>query len=131
MNTNKMLGIAAIVIILLVIAYYVMTSLTRVETLQDLPTETTSSEFKGVVTSVNLEQIIADGPALIQFTTDAGTNLTIALPSMGSLLCAASDSVASAGSLEVGDRIEVQGDTSDEGYLGPCDDESHYLRVIE
>ncbi|KKS36668.1 MAG: hypothetical protein UU98_C0023G0002 [Parcubacteria group bacterium GW2011_GWD2_42_14] len=128
-----MLGIGAIVILLLVLGYYVMTSLTRVETPQDLPAETVTvtSDFKGVVTSVNLEQIIADGPALIQFTTDAGTNLTIALPSMGSLLCSASDSVASAGSIEVGARIEVRGETSDEGYLVPCDDTSHYLRVIE
>lgn len=148
MNTSKMFTIGVIVILLLLVVYYFMNATSNVElstnpqttpseintdTNTDRVTETTAEtvQFQGEVSSVNLDQIAFDGPGLIEFETDGGESYTVALPSMGSLLCAARDSVVAMDAVAVGDRIEVRGDSSDEGYIVPCEDESHYLRVQE
>lgn len=134
MSTTKILAYGALVIVLVLLALYAMGTFGKKDT-QDgdgapiVTPETTAVELKGVVTAINLDGIAADGPALITFVSDDGSRYTIALPSMGRLLCAAQDTVASPESAQVGDKIEVRGEQEEGGNIVPCIDVTYYLRV--
>lgn len=84
----------------------------------------------GQVTEVNFEQVAADGPTVVTFTT-AGTNEVrqVAVPSMGLPLCPAAAEIADAFQLAPGDRIEVRGRVGEDGTIVPCEDAGHYLRA--
>ncbi len=84
----------------------------------------------GTVTSVNLDAIAADGPAVVAIRTEAGTPETINVPSFGINLCAASASIADVYALRSGDRVEVNGSVSEDGAIVPCESSAHYLRVV-
>lgn len=84
----------------------------------------------GTVTSVNLDAIAADGPAVVEIRTEAGTTETINVPSFGINLCAASSSIADVYALRSGDRVEVNGSVSEDGTIVPCESNAHYLRVV-
>jgi len=86
--------------------------------------------FEGVVTNVNFEQVMFDGPAFVVVMTEAGETEIIAVPSMGILLCEARSTVADVYAIEVGDRVSALGTRNDEGFVVPCDDVRHYLKVV-
>jgi hypothetical protein len=134
MSTKTILAYGAVVVVLVVIALYALIAFEKKDTqnAEDEPLvtpETTAVEQTGVVTAINLDGIAADGPALVTFVSDDGSRYTIALPSMGRLLCAAQETIASAESAEVGDQIEVRGEQEDGGNIVPCEDVTHYFRV--
>lgn len=84
----------------------------------------------GTVTSVNLDAIALDGPAVVVIRTEAGTTEEINVPSFGINLCAASASIADVYALKSGDRVEVNGSVSEDGAIVPCESSAHYLRVV-
>lgn len=84
----------------------------------------------GTVTSVNLDAIALDGPAVVRILTEAGTEEEIQVPSFGINLCAASKSIADVYAMRTGDRVEVNGAVSADGAIVPCESEAHYLRVV-
>ena len=91
--------------------------------------ETGATAAAGTVTSVDLEQMAVDGPGLIMFEAEGGTEYTVAVPSMGLPLCAAKDNIADISAIKEGDKIEVNGSTGPAGQIVPCDSADHYLRV--
>lgn len=84
--------------------------------------------FSGVVSGVNLDAIALDGPAFVTVATGQGER-TIAVPSMGIMLCAAYENIADVYTLAAGDRVEVLGAVNEEGQVVPCEDPEHYLRA--
>lgn len=86
-----------------------------------------SGAIEGTVTSINLEGVMVDAPALVTITTDEGDKV-IAVPSMGRNLCVAKE-LADVYTLKVGDSVSVKGEADEEGRIVPCMDASHYLRV--
>lgn len=84
----------------------------------------------GTITSINLDSVAADGPAVIVIKTPTGTD-TINVPSFGLNLCAASKNIADVYTLKVGDKVEVNGKIGAEGELVPCASTAHYLRVAK
>lgn len=93
--------------------------------------ETRDVTTSGTVTSVNLEGVMVDGPAVVSIRTEAGALQTIHVPSFGLMLCAAQKSIADVYALREGDRVEVRGSASAEGAIVPCESTSHYLRVTK
>ena len=83
----------------------------------------------GVVTSVNLDSVAFDWPGLVTIQSENGETHTIAIPSMGILLCEASPNIADVFRVEVGDRVEVNGEMNEMGEIVPCESVNHYLRV--
>lgn len=83
----------------------------------------------GSVTSVNLDAIAYDGPAVVKIRTEAGAEVTIHVPSFGIALCEAKANIADVYSMKAGERVEVRGEVSEEGAIVPCRSEDHYLRV--
>ncbi len=83
----------------------------------------------GVVTQVSLEAVMFDGPALITIRDADELIHTIAVPSMGILLCPANSRIASPFDAEVGDRVSVRGSVDEEGRITPCASEDHFLTL--
>lgn len=94
------------------------------------PEETASNDvsLEGVITAVDASQAPVDGPVLITIDAENGEEV-IAVPTMGINLCAASESIADAFALEVGQFVDVRGERDSEGQIVPCESTSHYLRV--
>lgn len=92
----------------------------------DSATEVTA---EGTVTSVNLEAMMVDGPALITIDEEGGGEAVIAVPSMGLGLCAAKANIADVSTLRQGMSVEVRGTWTSEGEIVPCESPTHYLRV--
>ncbi len=85
--------------------------------------------YAGVVTSVDLEKVAVDGPAVVILRTAAGTEAKILVPSFGLGLCKAKASIADVYELKVGDAVEARGSVGAESAIVPCQSEAHYLRV--
>ena len=51
-------------------------------------------KIDGVVTAVDLTQVMLDGPVVIELETEVGESHSIAVPSMGFGLCAAAQKIA-------------------------------------
>jgi len=90
---------------------------------------TGEKEISGVVTAVNREEIIFDGPVLIELETAVGEPFTIAVPSMGFLMCAAAPNIADVYDIVPGDKLSVRGTSDEAGKIVPCENPSHYLQV--
>lgn len=88
-------------------------------------------QYEGVVTEVDASQAVVDGPFLISLEIAGDTMRTIAVPSMGINLCAAQDSIVDIAELSAGDEIEVRGKVDEENRIVPCDEDEHYLRLVE
>lgn len=88
-------------------------------------------EVSGIVTNVNLEQAMVDGPYIILVQSDDGAEEAIHVPSMGLPLCAAREDIMSPSEISVGDRIEVRGTLTAEGAIVPCESPDHYLRAAD
>lgn len=86
--------------------------------------------IEGVITSVDTEQALFDGPYVVLIQTDEGGQEIIHVPSMGINLCEARDSIASPSTLSNGMRVAVSGTRAEGGVIVPCESPSHYLRVI-
>ena len=86
------------------------------------------SVVSGVVIGVDMEGVAVDGPALVMIETEEGDVKTIAIPSMGILLCEASR-IDDVFAVKAGDRVRVQGDITPDGYILPCEEEEHYFEV--
>lgn len=100
-------------------------------TVQEEPsTGSSQRSVSGTITSVNLDGIAADGPAVITVQTESGVEV-IHVPSFGLNLCAANESITDVYVLKSGDRVEARGTVSEEGAIVPCDSEEHYLRVSQ
>jgi hypothetical protein len=83
----------------------------------------------GVVTEIDKEKMMVDGPLVIALMTDDSGVEVIAVPSMGRNLCVAKDSIVDADNVEVGDVVTVKGDVDMDGYIVPCMNEAHFLRI--
>lgn len=83
----------------------------------------------GTVSSVSLDGVAADGPAIIQLTTSAGASIEVDVPSFGLGLCAAKANIADVFAIKEGDAVEVRGAVTEEGAIVPCESSDHYLRV--
>ncbi len=86
--------------------------------------------IEGVVTSVDTEQALFDGPYVLILRTDEGGQEIIHVPSMGINLCEARDSIASPSTISNGMRVAVSGTRAEGGVIIPCESPNHYLRVI-
>lgn len=85
-------------------------------------------EVSGTVKSVNTELAMVDGPYLVILDTEAGER-TVALPSMGILLCAAKSNIAPIDSVQAGMSVSTKGGVSEDGSIVPCESADHYFRV--
>ncbi len=88
------------------------------------------STASGTVSSVDLEHIAVDGPAVIEVKTTAGTTVKVIVPSFGLGMCEAKEHIADVFALKVGDSVEVRGSVTEEGAIMPCESSEHYLRVV-
>lgn len=90
--------------------------------------EATGRSVSGVVSSLDLEQAMVDGPYVVVIKTESGSEETVHVPSMGIRLCAAPEKIMSPSELKAGDRVEVKGTLTAEGFIIPCESADHYLR---
>jgi hypothetical protein len=86
---------------------------------------------EGIISNIDLEGVVIDGPALVTVSTDGDGDKVVAVPSMGINLCAAAPNIVDIYTLSVGDIVSARGLLDEEGRIVPCNDESHYLRVQE
>lgn len=128
---QKALIYGGITLGVLIVLFYALNAYIYTEKQGDEETITEARivNLDGVVTAVNLEEMMVDGPARITFTTAQGESHEIALPSMGRLLCAATDTIASPSIVAIGDTVAVRGDQVVDGEIVPCADVTHYFRV--
>lgn len=122
-----------ILIILLVLAaiaavVYLVKRPDTTELESQTPVAGDTLEVSGTVKSVNTELAMTDGPYLVVLDTEVGER-TVALPSMGILLCAAKDGIADIGSVQVGMSASARGGVSEDGSIVPCESADHYFRV--
>jgi hypothetical protein len=87
-------------------------------------------EFEGEIKNINKDAIALDGPTVITVSS-GNTETYIAVPSMGINLCAAKNNIVDVFTLKVGDKVSVSGVSDDQGRIVPCEDTSHYLRVVK
>lgn len=88
-----------------------------------------SGEASGTITSVDTTAAMVDGPVLVTIKTSAGASRIIAVPSMGFNMCVAKETIADPFALKAGTKVSVRGSVTEEGYILPCEDASHYLKV--
>jgi hypothetical protein len=94
------------------------------------PKEGETMTREGTITSVDLDSIAFDGPAIVTFQQEDGESTKIEVPSMGLPLCAASDRITDVYELGSGDRIRVTGEVSPNGAIVPCQSEEHELTLL-
>lgn len=131
MDTMK--NLALIVVALLLIAagaFWFFNRTTAEPAVEDEVASEQDDTVEGVIIGINREGVAADGPTLIELEQRDGTEVMIAVPSMGINLCAAASNITDVFALETGTRLEVRGSISPEGYLVPCEDARHYVKVI-
>jgi hypothetical protein len=90
-----------------------------------------SLEIVGTVQSVNLEQMMVDGPGILVVQTTTGAPYTVAVPSMGLPLCAAYTNIADVTAIRVGDQVSVRGALAPDNSIVPCEATDHFLRVTQ
>lgn len=130
---NKIL----IALVILVLAggalYYVFLRPTSDENTIPLPESNVAgsgdAEVAGPITAIDASGVAADGPYLVTIMTADNELVTIALPSMGILLCPAKNSITSVNDVSVGQTIEAKGSLNEEGQIVPCEKLDHYFRV--
>lgn len=125
---NKTIIIGIVVIVLLAVVGYLVTSNKEVAPGGD-GNSNVEQEVSGTVVSVNTEQVAVDGPALVTVQTEDG-EVVVAVPSMGINLCAARDNIADVYELSSGDEVAVLGSVGENDMIIPCESADHYLRVV-
>lgn len=85
---------------------------------------------RGTIVEVDTTQVPVDGPTRITVRQENGSQVFVAIPSMGINLCPAQENIADWSILKTGDRIEVRGSEL-EGSILPCESSAHYLKVID
>lgn len=83
----------------------------------------------GVVLSVDREAITYDGPAYVVIDVLDGSQVTVAVPSMGLGLCEAREDILDVYTLTPGTKVEVRGALGEDGYIVPCQSADHFLRL--
>ena len=124
---NKLIGIVVVVLALILVSYFTKPMAS------DMPTVIIKGETvskSGKIISIDLEKAMVDGPYLLTIESENGETSTIAVPSMGLLLCAAhqNNNIGDVYLMKVGDEIEVQGEVGESRMIIPCDSPLHYLR---
>ena len=112
-----------------VIAFYILNSYIYNEKQADFVVGETVSK-SGEVLAIDREQVLLDGPFLITLESSNGEVSTIAVPSMGILLCPAHEAknIGDVSLINVGDMLDVRGEISEDGSIVPCSSPDHYLR---
>jgi hypothetical protein len=87
------------------------------------------AEVAGPITAIDTSGVATDGPYLVTIMTVDNELVTIALPSMGILLCPAKNSITSVTDVSVGQTIEAKGSLNEQGQIVPCEKIDHYFRV--
>lgn len=87
------------------------------------------AKVSGMVTNINSEAVMLDGPTLVAVLEENGDEKIIAVPSMGLPLCAAREAIADISMLAIGDWVEASGNTDESGQIVPCTEESDYLTI--
>lgn len=85
----------------------------------------------GEIVSVDLDQVAADGPAVVVFRDAEGQTRRIHVPSFGLPLCEARENIADVYALKAGDAIEVRGAAQEDGAIVPCESPEDYLRLAK
>jgi hypothetical protein len=116
------------IIVLLTIAFYVFNSYIYNEKQADYPVGTVETKT-GKIIAIDLEQIAADGPYVINIETANKEVSSIAVPSMGLPMCKAYPSIVDIGVLKIGDEVSVSGIINEAGEIVPCESAEHYLRL--
>ncbi len=122
MKTPHTLALILAFVVLVVLAVYIKTIAPQEQGIEAV-------SVSGTVTAVNLEQMMVDGPGLVTLSTEQGVRV-IAVPSFGRNTCAKDADLADVTTIKLGDKVEVRGEISEENYIVPCIDSSHYLRVL-
>lgn len=133
MTTQFKVILVVVALVIIGIVFWVSTSspdvTPRTEEELNIFEEGNDVTVRGVVSAVDREQMMVDGPGLITVVTDADAQHVIAVPSMGRNLCAAGDRVTDAYEIEPGDLVEVRGTIGVDMMIIPCEKSGHYLRV--
>lgn len=126
---KKAIIIVIVVAVLAILAAYLFGPLGRTDRAPEVPAEAGADEvLSGTVASVDASGVAADGPYLIEVADENGAISTVAVPSMGILLCR-TDRIADIAALEAGTEVRVRGSADDEGRIVPCISENHYLEI--
>lgn len=136
MNTNIAIA-AAVAVLIAGGAYYLLQDRPMTEPLvvpevvqEETPTEVTETrDARGVVTNIDLEGMMVDGPGLITIRTDADAVAVIAIPSMGLPMCPAKEFIADLATITEGDTVSVRGEVNVDGRIMPCASVDHYLKI--
>jgi hypothetical protein len=133
---KKLIGSIVIIIIAIVVGWYVLSLPPGVSEAPEQQGENGVSEqeratLRGVITSVDTTQAMVDGPYLVNISSDSGEEATIAVPSMGILLCEAKDNIVDIAQLQEGLIVEVSGTLDESMRVVPCASSNDYLRIIQ
>jgi hypothetical protein len=129
---KKPITIIAVLVALGVAAYFLLGNRMGdiTETSDDIAT-TSNGEVSGEVISVNTDGVAADGPSHVTIKKPDGSEVVIAIKSMGINLCPAQDSIANPYDLKVGDKVSAKGQVGEDGVIVPCESAEDYLKVTE
>jgi len=130
MHTKHYVFLGVTLIALILGGFFILNKHIYQEKQPPNPSVQSDLTLTGVVTSVDIEQMMVDGPAVVSIITSAGEMYDVLLPSMGRGTCDSGDEVASVSYVQEGSVIEVRGELSEEGIV-PCSSSAHYLRVYE
>lgn len=132
-NTRNILIIVVLAIIILGVIAWLFNRNSVLDELNEqtvTPVPGQAALVRGEIREINSEQVPVDGPTVIMVENDEGVRAGIAVPSMGFNLCQARQNIADVAVLRKGMRIEAQGRLDASGYIVPCEETDHYLRVV-
>jgi hypothetical protein len=129
---KKICTVLAIVLVLIGVSVYFFSGPRSDSSSEpDLTSEVSNTYVRGVITGINGEQAMVDGPYLLSIRDEKGVESIISVPSRGFQLCAAKDSISSPYDLKEGMTVEANGALTSGGDIVPCESASHYLRVLK
>lgn len=130
---NKLIyGLLAIVIVLgMLVGFFAFNNYIYQQKQVDGPNnDSLVVELKGEVTAIDLSPVMEDRPVLITVKTEAGESIDIAVTSIGESKCLAGKSITAPQLVAVGDLVEVRGERKEYSEVFPCNDITHYFRVV-
>lgn len=125
---KHILLVAGLVVVLVSGSYILYTQLGVSEAEDVDTTDDAARTASGVVTAIDTEAVMLDGPVRITIATSDGAEV-IAVPSMGLPLCAAAAHIADAFAVAVGDQITVTGSVNESYEIVPCESMEHQLEI--
>jgi hypothetical protein len=90
-----------------------------------------ATKARGVVTAVDKEGAMVDGPYIITLDIGDGKETEIHIPSMGIMLCEGRENIVGIDEVETGMKVEAKGTRLSEGAIVPCESKGHYVRIVE